>query len=181
MSEREPKSKNRKDNQSAPERYLLDTSAILAYTDEEEGAEEVKQLLTLAQEGKCYLEICAFSLMEIYYVTLRTSDEDEAAQLVGLVKAWPVTWIYPNEKLLLQAGKLKAAYRLSVADALIAAAAKLRRATLVHKDPELDALSHEVALHNLPFKKRRRALEPAYTRAIGAPLYFPLVGVKEPG
>jgi predicted nucleic acid-binding protein len=49
-----------------------------------------------------------------------------------------VVWVYPDEQTLLQAGKIKAAYRLSVADALIAAVAKLHQATLVHKDPEFE-------------------------------------------
>jgi predicted nucleic acid-binding protein len=70
---------------------------------------------------------------------------------------------------LLQAGKLKATYRLSVADAIIAAVAKLRQAKLVHKDPELAALAAEVALLTLPFKQKtsrrgrrvRRAKDPA--------------------
>ncbi len=97
--------------------------------------------------------------MELYYVALQEKGEDEATKLIALVKSWPVTWIYPDERTLLQAGKIKAAYRLSVADALIAAVAKLRQATLVHKDPELAALATEVALLTLPFKKKtaRRA------------------------
>jgi predicted nucleic acid-binding protein len=72
-----------------------------------------------------------------------------------MAKAWPVTWIYPDEKTLLQAGRLKALYRLSVADALIAALAKLHQATLVHKDPEFEPLSQEISLWNLPFKKKK--------------------------
>jgi|GEM_PF-6625551 len=55
---------------------------------------------------------------------------------------------------MLQAGRFKAYYHLSVADALIAAVAKLRQATLVDKDLELEALAPEVALLSLPFKKR---------------------------
>jgi predicted nucleic acid-binding protein len=51
---------------------------------------------------------------------------------------------------------MKAFHRLSFADALAAAAAKLRGATLVHKDPELDSLSGEVALLSLLFKTRSR-------------------------
>jgi ribonuclease VapC len=74
--------------------------------------------------------------MELSYIMLREQGEDEAAQLVALVKSWPITWVYPDEKLLLQAAKLKAFHRLSLADALIAAVAKLHGATLVHKDPE---------------------------------------------
>jgi predicted nucleic acid-binding protein len=136
------------------ELYVLDTSAIFAFTDQEEGAAEIEKLLNTARANRCQIEVCAISLMELYYATLREEGEDEAARLVALVKAWPVTWVYPDEKTLLQAGRLKASYRLSVADALIAAVARLHEATLVHKDPELEALADEVTLLNLPFKQR---------------------------
>lgn len=134
--------------------YVLDTSAILAFTDVEEGASEVERLLKTARAGQCRLLVCSITLTELFYTAVRQKGEDEAAKLVALIKAWPVSWIYPDEKLLLQAGKLKASYRLSVADALIAAVAKLHRATLVHKDPELEALSPELRLLSLPFKKK---------------------------
>jgi predicted nucleic acid-binding protein len=133
---------------------VLDTSAIFALTDQEEGAVEVEGLLDSARAEECHIAVCAISLMELYYVTLGEKGEDEAAQLVALVKSWPVAWIYPDEKTLLQAGRLKALYRLSVADALIAAVAKLHQATLVHKDPEFEPLSQGISLWNLSFKKK---------------------------
>ncbi|MGH7791659.1 MAG: PIN domain-containing protein, partial [Thermodesulfobacteriota bacterium] len=133
-------------NENVTDLYILDTSAIFAFTDQEDGGEEVERLLDIARANKCRLEACSISLMELYYVALRERGEDEAARLVGLVKSWPVAWVYPDEKTLLQAGKLKAFHRLSVADALIAAVAKLHHAKLVHKDPELEALANEVTL-----------------------------------
>jgi predicted nucleic acid-binding protein len=139
------------------ELYVLDTSAILTFTDQEEGADAVERLLKAAQAEECRLEVCAISLMELYYTALRAKGEDGAAQLVALVKAWPVTWVYPDEKTLLQAGRLKAFHRLSVADALIAAVARLHRATLVHKDAELEALAPNIPLLGLPFKRRTAA------------------------
>jgi predicted nucleic acid-binding protein len=135
------------------ELYVLDTSAILTYTDREDGVVEVETLLENARLHKCRMEACSISLMEIYYITLRESGEDLASKLVALVKSWPLIWVYPDEKILLQAGKLKASYQLSVADALIAAVAKLHGARLVHKDPELAAMSGIIPLLNLPFKK----------------------------
>lgn len=142
-----------------PDLYVLDTSAIVAFTDQEEGAAEVERLLDAARRDECQIEACAISLMELYYVALQEKDENEATKLIALVKAWPVRWLYPDERTLLQAGKIKATYRLSVADAIIAAVTKLRQATLVHKDPELAALDTEVSLLTLPFKKKtsRRA------------------------
>ena len=135
------------------ELYVLDTSAILTYTDREAGVVEVETLLENARLHKCRMEACSISLMEIYYITLRADGEDLASKLVALVKSWPLIWVYPDEKILLQAGKLKASYRLSGADALIAAVAKLHGARLVHKDPELAAMSGIIPLLNLPFNK----------------------------
>lgn len=137
----------------ATDLYVLDTSAIFTYTDQEEGAEEVERLLRAAQRNECRLEACSISLMELYYISLREQGEDGAARLVALVKAWPMDWIYPDEMTLLQAGRLKASYRMSLVDALIAAVAKLHNATLVHKDPEMEALMDELLLLGLPFKK----------------------------
>lgn len=134
------------------DRYVLDTSAILTLTDQEEGADEVETILDAASADTCRIEVCAISLMELSYIVLREQGEDNAAQLVALVKSWPVIWVYPDEKILLQAAKLKASHRLSLADALIAAVAKLHDATLVHKDPEFEALAQQISLLTLPYK-----------------------------
>ena len=132
--------------------YVLDTSAILTLTDEEEGADEVEDILDTARADACLIEVCSISLMELSYITLQEQGEDAAAQLVALVKSWPVIWVYPDEKMLLQAAKLKAFHRLSLPDALIAAVAKLHDATLVHKDPEFESLAEQISLLTLPYK-----------------------------
>jgi ribonuclease VapC len=139
--------------------YVLDTSAIFAFTDQEEGADQVEGLLDAARANQCQLEVCSISLMELYYITMMERGEDEAARLVALVKSWPVAWVYPDEKTLLQAGRVKVSHRLSLADALIAAVAKLHHATLVHKDPEFGPLADEVALLSLPFKKKKSKMK----------------------
>ena len=55
-----------------------------------------------------------------------------------------------DEPTLLTAGRFKALYKLSLADALIAAFAKTWKATLVHRDPEYGALRGEVGQLVLP-------------------------------
>ena len=139
----------------ATERFLLDTSAILALTDQEEGFEQVEALLDQATTGDVEVAVCAMSLMELFYITLQEEGEDQAARLVALVKAWPVRWIYPDERVLLFAGRLKAFHRLSFADALIAGTAKLDGSVLVHKDPEFEAVAEEIPLLGLPYKRRK--------------------------
>lgn len=137
------------------ERFLLDTSAVFALTDGEAGADRVEALLDRAAAGDCAVYLCAASLMEIFYITLQKQGEDDAARLLGLIRAWPVAWVYPDEKTLLLAARFKAFHQLSFADALISATAKLQDATLLHKDPEFDQLLDEVRIEALPFTKRR--------------------------
>jgi uncharacterized protein len=136
----------------AAERYILDTSAVLTLTDQEDGADRVEELLDRAKGDELEVAICAVSLMELYYITLQEQDEDAAARLVSLVKSWPVRWIFPDERMLLLAGRIKAFHRLSLADAVIAAATKLHEAVLVHKDPEFETLTDEISLLSLPYK-----------------------------
>lgn len=137
------------------ERYVLDTSAILAFLGDEAGAGRVERLLRGARVGRHQMLACAITLMELFYTAMRAKGEDAAARVVALVKAWPLGWVYPDEKVLLHAGRLKATHRLSVADALVAAVAGLQDATLVHKDPELEALRGQVHLLSLPVKEER--------------------------
>lgn len=134
--------------------FVFDTSAILTFTDAEPGAEQVEKLLESTKTTPCQILAVQVSLMELHYITIRQTGEDAAAKMIALVKAWPMSWVALDEKILLQAGKLKAAYRLSVADAMIAAVAKLQQARLVHKDPEFKSLGSEIQLLSLPFKPK---------------------------
>ncbi len=137
------------------ERYVLDTSAILAFLGGEPGANRVERLLRGAREGRHEVLVCSITLMELFYTAMRAKGEDVAFRLVALVKAWPLAWVYPDEKALLQAGRLKASHRLSVADALIAAVARMHGATLVHKDPELETLRGQVELLSLSSREKQ--------------------------
>jgi predicted nucleic acid-binding protein len=134
------------------ERFVLDTSAIFTLTDQEDGSTEVEALLDRATAGDFDVAVCSISLMELYYVALQEQGEEAAARLVAWVKAWPVTWVPPDERDLLLGGRFKAFHRLSFADALIAAVACSRGATLVHKDPEFEALASQLALLALPYR-----------------------------
>jgi len=61
----------------------------------------------------------------------------------------PPVW-RPHAKTHALAAGIKAAHRLSIADARIAVSAILLRATLVHKDPKFEPL--DIPEHRLPYK-----------------------------
>lgn len=130
--------------------YLLDTSAVMAFLEDEEGAQRVETLLRIEEVFLPFL-----ALLETYYITLQEQPEDVADKRYALLKQLPATILWSlDEPSLLTAGRLKATYHVSLADALIATMAIRNKAVLVHKDPEIAALSGIVQMETLPFKKQ---------------------------
>lgn len=108
-------------------------------------------LLALSRKGKAKCSGCFMTLMEMLYRVWK--DEGEAAGRMAYEQclSLPMNWIHETPELLERAaGATKAGFRLSLADAWIAACAELSSAILVHKDPELGALP--VKQERLPYK-----------------------------
>lgn len=134
------------------ERYLLDTSALMALIEDEAGAERVEQVIS---QGRAILPWPV--LLEVYYIARQEHGQAEADRRYALASNLeaPVLWGM-DEAILLTAGRLKAEHRVSFADALIVAYALRAGATLLHKDPEYDALDGAVVMERLPYKANRQ-------------------------
>lgn len=133
--------------------YLLDTSALLTLLEDEAGADRVEQVLKHAPTL-----ICAVSLLEVRYITLQERTEAEADVRHALLKRSGATLVWEvDEPMVLKAVGLKAVHSLSLADALIAASAHRYGATLLHKDPEFDALPDGIKQERLPYKATGKA------------------------
>ncbi len=132
--------------------FVLDTSAIFTYLEYEAGADKVERILVQAKGKRCEVFVSFITLMEIYYISWQRKGEDVAKELVVFLKSLPITIVESSERLILSAGRLKANHKLSVADAIIAAIAVDKSATLVHKDPELDIISQYTSTLKLPTK-----------------------------
>ena len=133
--------------------YILDTSAILAYLAGESGSE---RLATHHRNSA----IPFMALSELYYVIWQKKGKAAADGAVALVKAWKLPLLLPDERVILMAGRLKAMYRLGIADSYMAAFALDRAGTLVTKDPDFQALRTEIKILALeeqpPHSPRRR-------------------------
>lgn len=129
-------------------KYLLDTSAILALMEDEEGSDRVEEIL---RQEKVILPFPV--LLEAYYISLQEKSKPEADRRYALLRHLPTSQLWQvDEPTLLTAARFKAHFHLSLADALIAAFAQQQQAILVHKDPEFEALAAEVAQEILPYK-----------------------------
>lgn len=131
---------------------VLDTSACFAFLENEAGADTVEAHLLEARAGRVALHGSFVTLTEVEYITTQERGASDAAAALEKMKAWPVQWHHTDDALCGMAAKLKAAHKISFADAFVAATAQRLGATLVHKDPEFDALAGVIKLHALPPK-----------------------------
>jgi len=134
------------EEESSP--YLLDTSALLSFIEDEAGADRVEKALKQSTTLLPWLV-----LLETYYITLQEEGQAEADRRIALIKQLKVKIVWDmDEPTLLTAGRLKADHRVSLADAVIAAFAIRRAAVLMHKDPEFEALTGLLPMESLPYK-----------------------------
>lgn len=132
----------------ARKRYVLDTSALFTLIEEEAGVDRVEEIVSTEN---AYLP--SLALLEVHYVTRQERGQGEADRRYALLKKLPCEIVWQvDEPTLLTASLFKAAHRLSLADALIAAIAHRHDAVLIHKDPEYSALADEIELEALPYK-----------------------------
>jgi predicted nucleic acid-binding protein len=108
----------------------------MAFIEDEPGADQVQIALLEAAASGILLLSCFVTLTEVEYITRQERGEIVAEQRLRDLRDLPIRWIHSDDGLCSAAAKLKAAHRVSFADAFVAAAALRFDATLIHKDPE---------------------------------------------
>jgi len=127
--------------------FLPDTSAILTMMDSEEGADLVEDILRTRE-----ILLPALVLFEVYYKSIQYHGVETAELRYATLRSIRATHVSElTEPVLLKGGEFKAKYKISLADSIIAAYAFVHNATLVHKDPEFEALTM-VNQVKLPYK-----------------------------
>jgi predicted nucleic acid-binding protein len=134
------------------EDVVFDSSAILTFTGNEPGTDEVQAHLLDAIAGQTRLHASFVTLTEIEYISLQEEGETVARQRLAELYALPIQWVHSDQALCSDAAKLKAVHRISFADSFVAATARRLNAILVHKDPEFQLLAGIVKQKMLPPK-----------------------------
>ncbi|MFH0786212.1 MAG: type II toxin-antitoxin system VapC family toxin [Pseudomonadota bacterium] len=124
--------------------YVLDSFVLIGYLENEPFAQEIEDLLYLAEKGVTRLYLHALHLGEVYYITLREQGQAVADLAYARIKRFPLKFVETiNEELLLTAAALKAHYPISYADSFAAALAKVNNALLLTGDPEFRILEKD--------------------------------------
>lgn len=135
-------------DQEGSDIYLIDTSALFAFIEDEPGSDQVEKALRQKETIVPWPV-----LLEMYYISQQEEGRSEADRRFALVKRLDIHILYDmDESTVLTAANLKARYRISFADAVIAAIAVGNNAILIHKDPEYEALSGLIRMETLPYK-----------------------------
>lgn len=115
--------------------FVLDACALLACLTGEPGGETVRDLLKKAGQMHCRVIMHRLNVLEVYYNLLRQDGEALANQALALLQKLPVVITGSlKDPVFHEAGRLKARFKLSLADAVALALAKTRRARLVTSD-----------------------------------------------
>lgn len=127
-------------------RYVLDSYALIAYFEAEEGAEIVAGIFKDALADKAEVFLCVVNWGEMYYIALREDGDDKAELYRSTLVKYPITITEANKESTLQAARYKSFHKMSYADAYVTELAKLRKAELVTGDKEFKPLEKEITI-----------------------------------
>ena len=116
--------------------YLLDACALLAFFDDEEGADVVEGLLNSAKRGEVTLSMNAANLIEVYYDRVREKGSEEADTIIRDIyedSIISIIWEL-SPAIVREAAYFKATGKMSFADSILVAAAQCTGATVVTCD-----------------------------------------------
>ena len=127
-------------------RYVLDSFALIAFFENELGADKVAEILRDINRNKVRGFMSVINWGEIYYNTIREAGVEEAEKVMEQFSKHSIQLIDADEDLTYRAAKIKAIYPIAYADCFAAALSSKLKATVVTGDPEFEKLSHEVSI-----------------------------------
>jgi predicted nucleic acid-binding protein len=125
-----------------PGAYVLDACAVIAFLNKEAGAETVANLVKKAEAKEISLYMTSIQALEVYYDRIRVKGRDYADTFLQALYASSIKIIdHVSRSNIRFAGHLKTRYSISLADAIVCAAAYSLSAVLVTGDHhELDTI-----------------------------------------
>jgi predicted nucleic acid-binding protein len=126
--------------------YVLDSYALIAFFENEAGAQRVEEILKKMLVGKVKGYLCIVNWGEIYYITLREQGREQAESVIRQIRKFPLRLMDVDRGLTYQAAKLKGKYPLAYSDCFAASLTMKLKATLVTGDPEFKKLQDYLSI-----------------------------------
>jgi predicted nucleic acid-binding protein len=129
---------------SSSGKFVLDSFAVIALLQDEEGADKVEEILKEAERGKTKLYMHVLNLGEVYYNVFKGEGENLANSVWAKVRNYPVEFVDDlSESFLLSAARIKGTYPISYADAFAASTSIEKEAMLITGDPDFKLLERD--------------------------------------
>ena len=123
-------------------RLVFDTRSLLKLLFDEPGGREVESLVLAVDAGRSEGFVSAVTITELWYLIARR-DETEAENAIATVLG-SLDLVHMELTISRLAGRFKAAKRIPIADAIIAATASALGAVVVTDDPDFQGLGVDV-------------------------------------
>ena len=125
---------------------VLDSYALMAFFEDEPGADFVRGLIQKAVESDTNLLMSVVNLGEVWYSIARIDSPETADQYIHEIKGLGIEVVDIDWPLTRQAAAFKSSGNISYADCFAAALAKNRKAELVTGDKEFKVLEGEIKI-----------------------------------
>ena len=116
-------------------RYILDACALIALLQDELGADIVAAAINTANNGESEITMHKVNLLEVYYDAYRSRSKEQAKLMLTEVKRLPIRInAEVSDEIFTEAGRLKASYKMSLADSIVLAQAIVTGGELLTAD-----------------------------------------------
>lgn len=125
---------------------VLDSYALMAFFEDESGADLVRELILKAEENKINLFMSVVNLGEVWYSIARTNSPEVADQYIGEIRGMAIEIVDVDWQLTRQAAAYKVNGKISYGDCFAAALTKTKKAELLTGDQEFKSLEDEIKI-----------------------------------
>ena len=127
-------------------KYVLDSFALLAYLDNESGADLTRAIVEHGRRhsGSVFLSVINFG--ECASIVERERGLEATHKMIAAIEQLPIIIVPVNQERTFAAAHIKAHYKVSYADAFVIALAMERQATVLTGDPEFKTVEHLIAI-----------------------------------
>lgn len=124
--------------------FILDSYALIAYFEDESGAEKVERILGQAEKGKISLFMSIINWGEVYYSMYRSKGEEKAEEAILIMEQLPIKFIEADRDIVYQAARLKANHSIAFGDCFAAVLALNIDYVLLTGDKEFKKLGDRI-------------------------------------
>jgi len=126
---------------------VFDSYSLIAFLQDEKGAEEIGRLLKQGNAKDRPLFLSVVNWGEVYYIFHRIGGRPAAQEAVENLDALPIEIVPVDRDLTQSAALFKADFKMSYADCFAAALAQQKKATLVTGDKEFKEVEKLIKVH----------------------------------